>query len=134
MNRRLRKKQGNTYKLLKKAVRRKQKRKGKKCIDFAIIPIGNRDKQGLLREGWKQELQWATNWFIRLQEIEHPYFFEQRMHYRIDVFFSTARGGTNEKSPYYMNFYKEYDQAFVQSKFDLVVYAMKTDQFHYQIS
>lgn len=134
MNKRQKKKRGNIYPLLKKAMRQNKKRKGSKCVDYALIPLGERDREELLREGWGRELNWATHWFIRLDEENSPYFFEHRIHYRVNVFISTRRGLTNLNVPYYMNFYKEKEQAFVHSKFELMKYAMETDQFIYQVS
>ncbi|MFA9559435.1 hypothetical protein ACERII_19175 [Evansella sp. AB-rgal1] len=43
MRRRLQKKLGNRYNVLKVAKRQKQKRKGNKCVAFAMVPMGIRD-------------------------------------------------------------------------------------------
>ena len=134
MNKRIKKKYGNTYPLVKKAKRQASKRKGPKCLEHTLIPFGEKDRHELALEGWMGEMKWATHWFVRLHEVNAPYFFEQRIYYRIDVYFSTINGGTKINWPYYMNFYKENDEAFVRSKWELITYTMKTDQFLKQLS
>jgi hypothetical protein len=88
MNKRLKKKIGSRHNLVKRAERQKQKRKGLKYIDFALIPMGEADKLRFDKEGDKLDYPYATHWFIEISPSIHYY----KERYIIYVYPCTSKG------------------------------------------
>ncbi|WP_042221627.1 hypothetical protein [Oceanobacillus manasiensis] len=78
MNKRVQKKVASKYNFLKRADRQKRKRRGRRCIDYALIPMGKTDKSRFVEEGDAVEYPYATHWFIEIAPhdtyyYKHPY-------------------------------------------------------------
>ena len=102
--------------------RKKVKRRGYKCIDYALLPIGNNDKLELEQEGYIFEYPYATHWLVQLSYskerspiINENYSFQ----YTITVFPCKKNGGTHTKSPIYIYFSKpvELDKILFKCRF-----------------
>ena len=130
MRKRIKQKLGNRHHLLKQATREKYKKKGHKCIDFAIVPIGHKDKLAFIQEGYQIDYPFATHWFIQFSSSKDKYFFNNKIQYIIKVFPCNEKGRTSNLAPYQMIFYKEDSVDYVASKFSLIVNVMENDQYH----
>lgn len=65
MKKRLRKKLGNRYDLLRRAKRQKNKRKGRRYLAYDLVPIGKTDKTKLNNDGYTS-YSYATHWFVEV--------------------------------------------------------------------
>ena len=90
MKKRLKQKLGNKYNLLRRAKRQKLKRKGKQYIEYAHIPMGERDTISFIQEGYKLEYPHATHWFIEI--VPSAYYSKEP--YIIYTYPVTSKGGS----------------------------------------
>ncbi|MFS0673587.1 hypothetical protein [Ornithinibacillus sp. 179-J 7C1 HS] len=90
MNKRLKKKMGNRYNLIKRAERQTHKRKGMRYIDYALIPIGEKDKLRFDQEGYDIDYPYATHWFIEIAPTKY--------YYIIYVYPCTSKGRSDTNS------------------------------------
>lgn len=105
LKKRLKKKLWNQYNVLKRAKREKFKRRGYKCIDYALVTIGINDKLELDQEGYILDYPYATNWLAQLSytKVKSPIKnVEDTFKYVITVFLCNKRGGTHTSAPIYL--------------------------------
>ena len=101
MKKRAKKKLGNRYNVLKRAKREKSKRRGCKCIDYSIVPMGITDKSEFNQEGYGPEYPYATHWFAQLvysKEKFPIYNTNDKYQYILTVYPCNKRGGTHTES------------------------------------
>ncbi|QOY34651.1 hypothetical protein AWH56_018250 [Anaerobacillus isosaccharinicus] len=116
MKRRLKKKFENRYNILKEAERQNHKRKGNRCIQYELLPIGEADKNAMLNDEITPDYPKATHWLLDV------YYWKLNNIYQIRVFPCTKFGGSPTKSPVRMIFSSE-------NMFEKVVEDMKKDKF-----
>lgn len=129
MKKRLKKKAGNRYNVLKRAKRESRKRRGYKCIDYAIVPMGVKDRSGFDEEGYILEYAYATHWVAELIYNKDIYFIDEKMPCIIRVFPCNKNGGTHTKFPLQLIFYKIEEPKIIMSIFQKLVEDMKNDCF-----
>ncbi|WP_047980513.1 hypothetical protein [Ornithinibacillus contaminans] len=122
MNKRLKKKLGNRYNLLIRAQRQKQKRKGMRHIEYALIPIGEKDKSRLDQEGYDLDYPFATHWFIEIVVSTHFY----KEPYIIYVYPCTSTGRSDTNSFFEVIYAGKLDE--VITVFEKTVDDMKNDK------
>lgn len=122
MNKRLRKKLGNRHNLLHQAQRKKQKRKGIRHIEYALIPIGKVDKSRLDQEGYDLDYPYATHWFIEIAPSSHYY----KEPYIIYVYPCTSKGRSDTNSFFEIIYAGKQDE--VITVFEKTVDDMKNDR------
>jgi hypothetical protein len=64
LKKRLRKKFENRYNIFKEAERQKHKRKGKRCIQYELLPMGEDDKIAMLNDEITPDYPNATHWLL----------------------------------------------------------------------
>lgn len=121
MKKRLKKKVTNRYNALSGAKRQRGKRKGVKCITYAILPIGERDKAALTTDEMIPDYSFASHWLIE------AYAWQECSQVRI--FPCSENGGTTSSSPLQMLIFDGKEVRGVLSEFRKAVKAMKTDRF-----
>ena len=134
MKKRLRKKAGNRYNVLKRAQRAKLKRRGYKCIDYALVPIGIEDQLALDFEGYTPEYPYATHWLIQLAYMKDKFPIKNiptydSVHYIITVFPCNERGGTHTEATIYLRFFTATTPDKIRAIFNNQVALMKKDGF-----
>ncbi|WP_458948238.1 hypothetical protein [Oceanobacillus sp. CAU 1775] len=132
MKKRLKKKLGSRYNVLKRARRQKHKRRGDKIIDYAIVPMGIKDKRGFDREGYTLDYPYATHWFTEVRYCKSIVYQTQRVKYitgayRIRVFPCTEKGGTDQEGAVQLIFYES--EVKIIDVFNRVIDDMKNDSF-----
>lgn len=120
MKKRLKKKIMNRYNALNGARRQRGKRKGVKCISYAFLPIGERDKAVLATDETIPDYSFASQWLIEAYAWQD---FSQ-----VRIFPCTEDGGTISRSPLQMLVF-EGDKIEVLSEFKKAVKAMENDEF-----
>lgn len=116
MKKRLRKKFENRYNILKEVERQKHKRKGKRCIQYEFLPMGDEDKYAMLNDEITPDYPNATRWLLDV------YHWKMNNIYQVRVFPCSKCGGSPTKSPVRMIFNSE-------NMFEKVVEDMKKDKF-----
>ncbi|WP_332648973.1 hypothetical protein [Lysinibacillus sp. 54212] len=132
MKKRLKKKLGNQYNVLKRAKREKFKRRGYRCIDYAMVPIGINDRLELDHEGYILDYPYATHWFAQLSytKVKSPIKnVDDSCQYVITVFPCNKSGGTHTSAPIYIYFYKAVELKIIISIFNKFVGNMINDCF-----
>ncbi|QMT17327.1 hypothetical protein H1Q58_15455 [Planococcus maritimus] len=121
MKKRLKKKITNRYNALNGARRQRDKRKGVKCISYAFLPIGERDKAVLAADETIPDYSFASHWLIEAYAWQD---FSQ-----VRIFPCTEDGGTISSSPLQMFVFEGEEIKRVLSKFKKAVKAMENDGF-----
>lgn len=73
MKKRIKQKLGNRYNLLRRAKRQKLKRKGKQCIDYAHVLMGEKDFISFNKEGYSADYPYATHLLIEIVPCHYSY-------------------------------------------------------------
>lgn len=121
MNKRLKKKVTNRYNALNGARRQMWKRKGVRCISYAFLPIGERDKVALTTDEMIPDYSFASHWLIEAYAWQDCS--------QVRIFPCTENGGTISSSPLQMLVFDGKEVKGVLSEFRKVVKAMKNDRF-----
>lgn len=121
MKKRLKKKVINRYKALNGARRQRGKRKGVKCIKYAFLPIGERDKAALATDEMIPDYSFASQWLIEAYAWQDCS--------QVRIFPCTENGGTTSFSPLQMLVFEGKEVKGVLSEFRKVVKAMENDRF-----
>jgi hypothetical protein len=121
MKKRLRKKVTNRYNALNGAKRQRGKQKGVKCIRYAFLPIGERDKDALTIDEMIPDYSFASHWLIEAYAWQDCS--------QVRIFPCTDNGGTTSISPLQMLFFEGKEVRGVLSEFRKAVKAMKNDRF-----
>ena len=132
MKKRLKKKLGNRYNVLKRAKREKLKKRGYKCIDYAIVPMGVKDKVNFDQEGYTPEYSYATHWFAQLvysKEKFPIYKTNDKYQYILTVFPCNKNGGTHTEFAVQVIFFKMEKPEKIISIFKKQIDDMKNDCF-----
>lgn len=133
MKKRLRKKAENRYHVLKRAQREKVKRKGKGCIDYALVPIGINDQLALASEGYKTDYPYATHWLVQLNDAKEKFPIKNdvydAIHYVLFVYLCNEQGKTSSNSAVNLHFLPVSPVDTIQAFFNTQVDAMKQDVF-----
>ncbi|MBU8878840.1 hypothetical protein BGM26_07550 [Bacillus sp. FJAT-29790] len=116
MKRRLKNKLVNRYNILKGAGRQKQKRKGNRCIQYELLPMGEDDKLAMFNDKITPEYPYSTYWLL------DGYYWKFSNIYQVRVFPCSKSGGSPTKSPVRMIFSSE-------NIFEKVVEDIKKDKF-----
>ena len=116
MKRRLKKKFENRYNILKEAKRQKHKRKGYRCIQYDIFPMGENDKTAMNNDEITPDYPYATHWLLDV------YYWNFNNMYQVRVFPCSKFGGSPTKSPVRMIFRSE-------NTFEKVVEDIKKDMY-----
>ncbi|MED4019186.1 hypothetical protein [Sutcliffiella cohnii] len=116
MKKRLKKKFENRYNLLEEAERQKHKRKGNRCIQYELLPMGKDDKIAMIKDEITPDYPNATHWLLDV--------YNRKLNniYQIRVFPCSKFGGSPTKSPVRMIFSSE-------NLFGKVIEDMKMDKF-----
>ncbi|WP_381426421.1 hypothetical protein [Sporosarcina thermotolerans] len=123
MNKRLKKKIGNRYNLIKRAERQTHKRKGARYIDYALIPIGEKDKLRFDQEGYDIDYPFATHWFIEIAPT--------KFYYIIYVYPCTSKGRSDTNSFFEVIYAGKLDEVILAFKktVDEMEYDRHTSEF-----
>lgn len=121
MKKRLKKKLPNKYNALKGAERQKAKRKGIKCIRYAFLPIGERDKAALSVDETIPNYSFASHWLIEVYARQNCS--------QVRIFPCAENGGTTSISPLQMLIFEGKEVRGVLSEFRKACKAMKNDSF-----
>lgn len=121
MKKRLKKKIINRYNALNGARRQRNKRKGVKCISYAFLPIGDRDKAVLATDETIPDYSFASHWLIEAYAWQD---FSQ-----VRIFPCTEDGGTINSSPLQMLVFEGKEVKGILSEFNKAVRAMENDRF-----
>lgn len=122
MKRRLKKKQGSKYNLLKYVKRKMHNRTGGlKYITYEVIPMGAKDKLEFIK-GYDPDYPFASHWFVEV--IYHNTWKE----YVVRIYPCTSKGRINERYAYIriVSFHKQEEIILVFGK---IVDDMKNDNF-----
>jgi hypothetical protein len=93
MNKRVKKKVASKYNLLKRADRQKRKPRGRRYIDYELIPMGKTDKLQFDKVGYDLDYPDATHWFIEIAPTR--FYFYYKAPYIIFVYPCTNRAKSN---------------------------------------
>lgn len=133
LKKRLRKKAGTRYHVLKRAQRAKVKRKGKGCVDYALVPIGLNDQLALASEGCTIDYPYATHWLLQLNEAKEKFPIKNdvydAIHYLLVVYLCNEQGKTNSDFAITIHFLPASTVDNVQAFFNTLLDAMKQDVF-----
>ncbi|TAA72564.1 hypothetical protein [Planococcus salinarum] len=121
MRKRLKKKLTNKYNVLNGAKRQRYKRKGVKCISYAFLPIGERDKAALSNDEMIPDYSFASHWLIE------AYAWEECSQVR--VFPCSKKGGTTSSSPLHIIVLEGKKGKEVSTEFNKACKDMKNDRF-----
>lgn len=121
MNKRLKKKLTNRYNALNEARRQRGKRKGIKCIRYAFLSIGERDKAALTADETIPDYSFASHWLIEAYAWQDCS--------QVRIFPCTENGGTTSISPLQMLIFEGKEVRGVLSEFRKAVKAMENDRF-----
>lgn len=121
MKRRLKKKIMNRYNALNGAMGQRDKRKGVKCISYAFLPIGERDKAILATDETIPDYSFASHWLIEAYAWQD---FSQ-----VRIFPCTEDGGTISRSPLQMLVFEGKKVKEILSEFSKAVKVMENDRF-----
>lgn len=121
MKKRLKKKLTNGYNALNGAKRQRGKRKGVKCIKYAFLPIGERDKAALTTDEMIPDYSFASQWLIEAYAWQDCS--------QVRIFPCTENGDTTSISPLQMLIFEGKEVREVLSEFKKAVKAMENDEF-----
>lgn len=121
MKKRLKKKLQNEYNALKGARRQTGKRKGIKCINYAFLPIGERDKISLITDETIPDYSFASHWLIEAYAWQDCS--------QVRIFPCTEKGSTTSISPLQMLIFEGKEVRGVISTYRKVIKAIENDRF-----
>ncbi|WP_102275562.1 hypothetical protein [Cytobacillus massiliigabonensis] len=116
MKRRLKKKLVNRYNILKETERQKHKRKGNRCIQYELLPMGQDDKIAMFNDEITPDYPYSTHWLLDV------YYWKFNDIYQIRVFPCSKFGGSPTKSPVRLIFSSE-------NMFEKLIEDIKKDKF-----
>lgn len=121
MKKRLKKKLTNRYNALNGARRQSGKRKGIKCLRYAFLPIGEKDKIALIADEMIPDYSFASHWLIEAYAWQDCS--------QVRIFPCSENGGTLSISPLQMLIFDGKEVRGVLSEFKQAVKTMKNDRF-----
>jgi hypothetical protein len=116
LKRRLKKKFENRYNILKEVEHQKHKRKGNRCIQYALLPMGEDDKSAMFNDEITPYYPYATHWLIDV------FYWNVYKFFQVRVFPCSKYGGSPTNSPVRMIFSND-------NIFEKVVEDIEKDKF-----
>lgn len=129
MNKRKEKKVGTRYNLLRQAKRQTQKRKGEKCIAYAMVEMGANDLRSFQKGGFDTEYPCETHWLVKVLHRKNVYFDKKHAPFQTLIYPCTSEGTSDSEGPVHIMFHWREHPDEMLPFFERIVNDMKHDQY-----
>lgn len=129
MNKRIKKKAGTRYHLLQQAKRQAQKRKGEKCIAYAIVKMGENDLAAFHKDGYDTMYTCETHWLVKILHRKNMYFGKEHAPYQALVYPCTRRGTSDSNAVFHLLFHWREKPEDMLPFFECIVNDMEHDRY-----